>query len=88
MTEWFSVPELVNCDGIISVIPGDTDFVDMAELDCSPKWVTSETVVCDSEGIRVGDVIISGTLGEMVVERNPEVPSIPGWGTHGTVVSG
>lgn len=88
MIGWFLVPELVTCDGIISVIPGAIDFVDMVELDSSSKWVTSETVVCDSEGKRVGDVIISGTLGEVVIERTLEVPSIPGWVTHGTVVSG
>ena len=68
--------ELVTSDGINFVLPGEPARVDMAELGCSPIWVTEETVECDSEGIRVGEVTRSGTLAEIVVVRTPEVSSL------------
>lgn len=60
----------------------------MVDLGCSPMWVTSETVLCGLEGVRVGEVIISVILCEMVLDRTPEVPSFPGWASLGSVVSG
>lgn len=68
--------ELVTSDGISFVLPGKLARVDLAELGCSPMWVTEETVECDSEGIGVVEVTRSGTLAEMAVVRIPEVSSL------------
>lgn len=80
--------ELTANDCIISVMCGRTGLTDMAELGCSPMWVTNEAVLCGLEGIRVGEVIISVTLCETVLDRTPEVSPFPGWASLGSVVSG
>lgn len=57
-TEWLSVLGLLPSDGIIFVESEVAGSIDMAELGCPTTWVSSETVVCGSEGITVGEVII------------------------------
>lgn len=76
--EWLSMSELVTHDGIISVIPEETGLVDMAELGCPPTWVFSGIVVCASAEISIGDVFISSTLEEKVVDGTLEVSFFPG----------
>ena len=63
-------------DGVISGIPGETCKVDMDEVDGPTTWVTNGTLVGGSEGITVGEVIVSKTPGEIVVGTGPEVASI------------
>lgn len=86
--KWFSVLELVANDGIVSAIVGEIGHVAISELCCSSICVTNDTVVFSSAEIRFGDVIISGMLCEMFKDRTPEVPSFPGWVSHGAVVPG
>ena len=88
VTEWLSVLELVANDGIISVIFGEIGHVAMSELCCSPICMTNDTVVFSSAEIRFGDVIISVMVCEVVEDSSPEVPSFPGWVSHGAVVPG
>ena len=87
VTEGISVPELVNSDGVIAVLPGEKGSVDLAELGCSTKWVTDKTLLCGFEGIAVGKVIISGTPDEMVIDKGPEVASISELVSNGILVS-
>lgn len=75
-------------DDTISVLPDETGLVDMAELGCSPMLVTNGIVVYGSEVIKVDEVIVSGTLGEMVLNRTPEVPCLPRSVTPAFVASG
>lgn len=72
---------------IVSVVLGETGRIDIAELGCSATWVTNETIVCRSEGIRVGDDIMSGTLAVMMVE-DLEVTSLSGWVTDVVLLPG
>lgn len=52
------------------VTPGETVLVRMAELVCSPVWVTSEAVVSGSEGERArGGVLVLVTAGELVANE-------------------
>lgn len=74
-------------DDLISVLPREAGRVDMAELDFPPTWVTSETVVCGSEGKLVDEVTISETLVVMVVDRTPGVASISELVFHGFLVA-
>ena len=62
----------------------------MDKLECPLACETNDDVVCGSGGvwIRVVEVIVSGTPGEMVVDGSSEVPSFPGWVTNGAVVPG
>lgn len=51
----------------------------MNELGCPPTWVTNDVTVCSSEAVwfRLVEVIISGTLDDIVVDRSMEEPSFP-----------
>lgn len=71
---------------IVSVVLGETGRID-TELGCSSTWVTNETIICGSEGIRVGDDIMSGTLAVMMVE-DPEVTFVSGWVTDVVLLPG
>lgn len=75
-------------DVIISAIPGETGLVDMAELGCSSTWETKDIMVCGSEEKRVGEDIMSVTLGEADVLRILKVASVTEWVTQEAVVSG
>lgn len=64
-------PEIVLCDSegmrvVGVIISGGTGLVGMAELGCPSTW---EVKVCGSEGIRVDEDNMSGTLGDMDVLR-------------------
>lgn len=52
------MPDLVPSDGMIFVKSEVAARIDMAELGCPPTWVSNETLVCGSEGITVGEIII------------------------------
>lgn len=80
--------ELVTSDCIISVIPRDTGLIDKVELGCSSMWVTNETVLYDSGGIRVVAVIISVIPVVMVVFGTPDMVSLSGGMNDEAVVSG
>ena len=88
VTEWLSVLELVANDGIISVIFGEIGHVAMSELCCSPICMTTDPAGFIAAEKTLVDVIISGIVCEVVEDRSPEVPSFPGWVSHGAVVPG
>lgn len=79
--------ELVTRDGIISVIPGKTGLVDKVALGCCSIGVANEIVSCDSEGMRVVEVNISGIAEEMGVVETADVTSLSGWVVNGAVIS-
>ena len=74
-------------EGIISVIPGETGLVDKVALGCCSIGVTNENVACDSEEMRVFEVIISGILVDMVVVGTPDMASLSRWVVSGAVIS-
>ena len=80
--------ELVTSEGIISVIPVETGLVDKIALGCCSIGVTNEIVVCDSEGMRVVEVNISGIPVDMVVVGTPDMASLSGWVVSGAVITG
>lgn len=70
-------------------ILGENAMVVMFKLGWPPTCVNDDFTVCDLERVwfKVVEVIISGILEEMVVDRVPEVPSCLVWVIHWGVVS-
>lgn len=67
-------PEIVLWDSegirvVRVIISGGTGLVGMAELVCPSTWEVKDIVVCGSEGKRVDEDNMSGTLGDMGVLR-------------------